>query len=122
VHYWNQSPSDKKGSYFTEACRLFMEKHGGAMLPPLKFSGLQDSPANEIPDLGEVTASPMFQYEGEAGISGLFFELAINPVFIPFAQAPLDTPAFRIPEGIWMRMPPGDYWGRIRNRLNQVSA
>ena len=120
VHYWNQSPSDRKENYMAESYQLFMDKHYGAKPDLAGFGSQPGFNQLNIFDLGEVTKSPLFRTGSVINGAGYFFEFGINPFFVPFAQAGMSSPSFEFPEGIWRRLQPGQFYSRIRNTLNQV--
>lgn len=117
VHFWDQSPGDNKEALMAASCQAFWEKHYGG-LPPA-----QDVPARYAPavtDLGATVEAPVFRPRRPPVSDEKYFEFALNPVFVPFAQAPFTGDSFRFPGSVWDRLAPGRYFGRIRSRIGET--
>jgi GT2 family glycosyltransferase len=119
VHYWDQSPSAEKGRLMAESHSKFMLKHYGRS-PDFPLPPQVQNPKPEIIDLSEIVSSAIFSLENNVAEQKLFFEIGLNPYFIPFAQADMTGKHFQIPEALIARLKPGGYYCRIRNKLNQT--
>ncbi len=117
IHYWDQSPSPKnsKSSLMASAHERFVDKYyGETRFSPLKSRTYQ-SPGF---DLGETGSPPTFSTNTALNDEPLYFELGMNPYFVPFAQASLSTNSFGFPPEIWSRLGTGTYYGRIRGPVS----
>ena len=122
VHYWNQSPSQQKGRFMQESNQLFMEKYYQKNLTGLDSKKHHQAQNTEsyTKDYGEIFEAPMFLVDKKHELGNLFFEIGVNPIFVPFAQTDVKTPVFEISPEVWEIMSPGLYFGRIRNSLNKT--
>lgn len=114
IHYWDQSPSPEKSKsdLMIRAHEDFVKKYYGGLLYALP-GGNKDEPPG-IFDLGELARPPEFFMDVDAKEESLFFEIGLNPWFVPFAQASLETNKFAFPSNIWSRLGQGIYYGRVR--------
>lgn len=119
VHYYDQSPSvgKSKGSLMSESLEAFRSKYYG----DISFPGLGNtSYAPEMTDLGEFSDPPVFHRETTQIPETYFFEIGVNPFFVPFAQADANEEIFCFPKDIWLRLGPGQYFSRIRGKISGV--
>lgn len=119
VHYYDQSPSvDKsKNILMSESFEAFQNKY----YKDMSFQVLgNESYAPEMTDLGELSAPPMFHHEATQIPETYFFEIGINPFFVPFIQADVKEETFYFPNDIWQRLGPGQYFTRIRGKISGV--
>ncbi len=121
IHFWNQSPepTEGKATLMRVSERLFLKKYY-----PEKWLSAEEIFEAASPKGPQETASFQGQraclegggkkppYIRWKGIHG-FLELALNPWFIPFAQAKIENGSFSFPANVWERMPPGRYFVRI---------
>ena len=117
VHYYDQSPpasSGTKSHLMDRSCTGFFEKHyPGLSSPVLDEAGFS---VNAI-DLDEVTGPPIFRAGRGVSWEGCFFEIGVNPYFVPFAQARLSGELFEFPGHIWAGLSAGSYYGRVRDSV-----
>jgi len=73
-------------------------------------------------NLGMITHSPQFIVAPEHNAESLTFEIGVNPIMIPFAQADVKITPFEIPQQVWNVMKPGQYFGRILDSMHQSIA
>jgi GT2 family glycosyltransferase len=141
VHYWDQSPEPTGGKarMMAEAGRALRHKYALPQRDPLEEMPLLP-PVPTVPplDLGEVVLPPQFGLP--ACPAGTRFEIAVEPGFVPFAQAEVDavglvpfggSPVVRalarakrwraakaglltLPAPLWSRLRPGCYHARLR--------
>lgn len=117
IHYWDQSPSPDKSkrSLMAQGHECFLNKYYGEMRFPL----LKSMPHKSLVfDLGEAKRPPVFSSNTALNNEPLYFELGVNPYFVPFAQASLNTSDFEFPSEIWSRLGKGTYYGRIRGPVS----
>jgi GT2 family glycosyltransferase len=114
VHYYNQSPAPmgEKAAAMERSAQQFTEKYYPGQ-KGMEISGT--ARPFEIPDLGGITAPPVFDLEAEGPGSRLFFEIAMNPLFVPFVQCDAGPGRFYFPQTVWTRLAPGRYYSRIRS-------
>jgi GT2 family glycosyltransferase len=116
IHYYNQSPSPGPGKahHMEEAQQAFLRKFYGAVSVGVPGSR---SPNSRTIDLGEFTTVPVFELDRGTVVEEAYFEVAVSPYFVPFAQAVFSGPHFQFPEDVWSRLSPGPYYSRVRDRL-----
>jgi hypothetical protein len=68
-----------------------------------------------LTDLGQLREAPFFEVAHNAFSGEAFFEIAVNPYFVPFAQVTLSVPHFQFPRDVWSRLSPGCYYSRVRD-------
>lgn len=116
VHYYDQAPDieGKKGEFMADSRRLFHEKYFGG-LPDISWRSHKSFFPPDMEPLGTLVHPPGFHVPREyaGGIS--YFELGVNPWFVPFAQAVIEDDHFVFPRDVWDQLAPGEYFGRIRN-------
>ncbi|MBW1646314.1 MAG: glycosyltransferase family 2 protein, partial [Deltaproteobacteria bacterium] len=115
LHYYDQSPppGKSKAALMVAAHERFKEKYYPGMEWSFAASGAAWQPVAE--DLGELQVPPVLSPAGVGNDRG-YFEIGINPVFVPCAQAvlaPGEVPV--IPPELWARQAPGIYYGRLRD-------
>jgi len=115
LHYYDQSPAPEKskGELMAATHQEFKRKY----YP--KVSHMFEQPEGYKPvieDLGDWVMPPEFSWtSGEPG-GRLYFEIGVNPIFIPFAQTELlEGEAPLIPAALWERQAKGIYFARIRD-------
>jgi len=118
IHYWNQSPGENKQSLMQQSCSAFWLKHYGCT-PPKR--GTPACKSTDCFDLGKISQGYIFECPADFD-SPLFFEFAVDPLFVPFAQADMSRPEFTFPRAVWERLAPGDYYARIRSPLSGVQV
>jgi GT2 family glycosyltransferase len=143
VHYWDQSPDPEGGK-----ARL-MAAAGRALNAKFALSGRGQPdpppqqprvPTRPVMDLGLNIEPPRFALPAHGG--GCHFEIAVEPGFVPFAQAMLGpmgivaasgpwvgrvrpwwaglargagaVKTWQFPASIWSRLRPGSYYARLR--------
>ncbi|MBS3759747.1 MAG: glycosyltransferase family 2 protein [Desulfobacterales bacterium] len=118
VHYYNQAPAAEshKQAMMQASESQFFQKYYEA-LPDLHLG--RQEPLVDCEDLGTIEAPPALAYSGNpAGgrrRGGLFFEMAFNPFFCPFAQAVVENDGFAVPAHIWEQLPSSaTYFARFR--------
>ncbi len=125
VHFWNQSaePPQGKERLFGESWRKFMAKHYASFMALLDVFE-KNLPCGEssfnFEDLGPLKTPPVL-----GDLSGLKLEIAVNPIFIPYAHTDFLPPGSKtIPEKAFKRLPSGrlflrvvDAYGNILKRL-----
>ncbi len=66
--------------------------------------------------LEKTRTAPVFLWPKAKELSRpLYFEFALSPHFIPFAQADFTGESFLLPESIWLGLAPGTYYCRLRS-------
>ena len=121
VHFWNQSPSPPKGKkrLMSWAGRLFFRKHYPWITRKwVSFlSRLGRKVEFRFPFLGSFSSPPVLPV-----VPGCWFEIALNPCFVPFAQSssPLLSEEFSFPADIWERIPKGLFFVRLVDRAGVV--
>jgi GT2 family glycosyltransferase len=117
IHYYDQSPSPSsaKADFLTQAHGLFMEKHYERGMN-ISFPDVQNYRPFVI-DQGDIQSVPVFEMTEGSVLEDCYFEIAVNPYFVPFAQAFMKAARFEIPEDIWDRLSRGQYYSRVRSRL-----
>lgn len=114
VHYWDQSPSPgtPKQRFMAEAHARFLEKHGAkeACLP-----SIARHPEEPPENLGELIGPPTFAWDRVP--EGTWFEIGVNSLLVPFAQASIQDAGFVFPEEIWTRLADGVYHARLRHSV-----
>jgi len=119
VHYYDQSPpvEKSKGSLMSESLEAFRAKYYG----DVSFPALEDvSYLPDIVDLGEVSDPPVFHRETTQIPEAYFFEIGVNPFFVPFIQADAGQESVYLPKDVWQRLSPGQYFSRIRGKISGV--
>ncbi len=114
VHYYNQSPSSEKAILMNQSKELFFSKYYDSFslqefetfLPPPPFR-----------DLGIVKHPPLFHERNCIPDEECYFEIGVNPLFVPFAQSVVTDRNSGIPIQIWEHMAPGTYFARIRGAV-----
>lgn len=145
VHYWDQSPEPErpKVQLMREAHRAYMDKHyPSGRLEPLG-EVLSPVAASAPLDLGTLSEPPVLSLERCP--AGSCLEIAVEPGFVPFAQALVgprgliaspgtsvrlgpvrrllacaaagSVRSFRLPPALWRRLRRGQYYARLRNPL-----
>jgi len=114
IHYVDQSPAPngEKADYMAKAHAQFLSKYYGRVSMP---SWTARDYAGDVTDLGKVEGPQTFESEESVAESEVFFEVALNPYFVPFAQASFAGPIFKFPKEVWRRLSPGKYFGRVRS-------
>lgn len=122
VHYWDQSPSDNKNILTQEAHKKFFNKYYPRYkLDEQKFVEQRESEIMLFEYIGEFNDSPVFKYNNNDFVQDIcYFEIAGNPIFVPFAQCEIKKKTYQIPRKHWNMMKPRIYFTRIRNINNQV--
>jgi len=121
VHFWNQSPSPPEGKkeLMSQAGRLFFRKHYPLITRKLvSFLSRLERPAeSRFPFLGGFSSPPVLP-----AVLGCWFEIALNPSFVPFAQTsfPLLGEEFSFPAEIWERVPQGRFFVRLVDKAGVV--
>jgi hypothetical protein len=110
VHYWDQSPSEKKAEMMITSERLFYQKYYGKDLSPWVTGSF--IPEN-VKDLGTLTMPPEFFKPRKAEGKILSLDFGVNHYFRPFIRAIFDDDVFRFPRQVWDNLRPGSYWSRI---------
>jgi GT2 family glycosyltransferase len=110
VHYWDQSPSEKKTEMMVASERLFYHKYYGTD-PPL-WDVSRYIPDN-VEDMGSLTVPPEFIKPRMAEGKILAFDFGVNHYFRPFVRAIFDDGVFSFPHPVWENLRPGNYWSRI---------
>jgi GT2 family glycosyltransferase len=117
IHYWDQSPSpdNSKSSLMARAHEHFVNKYYGE----IRFSHLKSIGCKSLVfDFGEAKRPPVFLSNTAVNDEPLYFELGVNPYFVPFAQTSLNTNHFEFPPEIWSKLGRGTYYGRIRGPVS----
>lgn len=126
LHYYAQSREPEKGkaSLMEISHKEFKKKYYGDMNYSLHNEGVFDLDLNGT---GKLINKTSFNLKGLHPRGKLYFEIGINPVFIPFVQADIFYPAgyfnekfFTIPEDIWKRLAKGTYYSRIRDSIKGI--
>jgi GT2 family glycosyltransferase len=116
IHYYDQSPQPEAGkmSHMCEAHAAYFRKYYGEMslaIPGSPFYG------PKLTDLGQFREAPVFEVAHNGFPSEAFFEVSVNPYFVPFAQMTVSVTSFQFPEDVWSRLSPGIYYSRVRDPL-----
>ncbi|WP_291322887.1 glycosyltransferase family 2 protein [Desulfonatronospira sp.] len=111
VHFWNQSPGQNKVQSMHEAGLAFWDKYYQARP---KEVNMPRGHAVDCPDLGEICQGHAFECPEPIVDGPLYFEFAVDPLFVPFAQAEMSGAKFSFPKTVWERLAPGEYYTRIR--------
>jgi GT2 family glycosyltransferase len=119
VHYYDQAPSvdQAKSGYMSEAHQSFLNKYYNELDSLTLSSDKSWVDDFEIEDLGELSEAPIFKVNKDFRSKEKFFELGVNPYFVPFAQAPFKGDVFKFSDDVWKRLSKGNYFGRIRNKI-----
>lgn len=119
VHFWDQSPSEKKETFMAESREKYFKKFYNDAL--LKHSGLKiaGDPDKDVTKLGKCFSSPTFTTGENFSPNILYFEIGLNPMFVPFAQTVAKETYFKIPDALWNNLKPGVYYSRFRTRYNR---
>jgi len=122
VHYWDQSPSDNKHLLMRESHKKFFDKHYPKyILNDQYYKSFPDKVKLSVDYIGEFNDSPIFTYNKiDYCEDRYFFEIGLNPVFVPFAQCWVKETTYLISPKLWNMMKPGIYFSRIRTGTNQV--
>ncbi|MBF0413308.1 MAG: glycosyltransferase [Desulfamplus sp.] len=141
LHHYDQSPQPEegKGSLMAKSHALFAQKYYGDIRYTLdKPVSITDYYLPEIEDIGQITApfscdlrfldiavmqgfgvnkSECKQYFGN-----IYFEIGVNPFFVPFAQTEISEQSygigmFKIDDSIWEKLAKGLYYTRIRDSI-----
>ncbi|NPD45565.1 MULTISPECIES: glycosyltransferase family 2 protein [unclassified Lentimicrobium] len=118
VHYWNQSPSSKKGELMMQSHQLYWNKY----YEQLEYSNLviEDFPIS-INDLGEFEAPPSFYFENSSN-EKLDFEIGVNRVLIPAIKVKVEEGSFKISSSVWKLLANGYYFSRVKDRFGKTKA
>lgn len=117
LHYYDQSPAPGKSK--EELMAVAHQEFKGKYYPQVSYMFEQPEGYEPvIENLGDRTTPPEFSWTfGNSG-SRRYFEIGINPMFIPFAQAELPASEVpTIPAALWERQAAGVYFGRIRDTM-----
>lgn len=116
IHYYDQARSEDvdKSDRMMRAQALFYEKYYGGLRLRLPESAPLP---HAFPEMGELDRAPLFEVRDRDRLGDCFFEIAVNPFFVPFAQATVEDGVFEFPADIWDRLARGRYYARIRDRL-----
>jgi len=139
LHHYDQSPSPEQGKYELMATSHgeFVKKYYGNLTFSLEK---KEKYQPDIHDLGVLTHAPSLDPhalsldphalsldidEGMQGAGELFFEIGVNPFFMPFAQTTVkknmgskkDIHGFTMDKAIWGRLAKGIYFVRLRNSV-----
>ncbi len=147
LHHYDQSPSPEqgKGRLMANSHALFADKYYGDIGYTLNNLDKTATPRGfylpEIVDIGEInlpfyfdlkcldkfTESKRFglissNADSKQYLSNLYFEIGVNPFFVPFAQTLLangdfDKALFKIDDSIWSKLAKGVYYTRIRDSI-----
>jgi len=117
IHYWNQSPSEEKGSLMGESMHQFFNKYYSQS----EISALEGfNKPDVIEDLGILSETPVFNFSRPISENTLL-EIGMNPLFIPFAQTNYNLSPFRFPVEIFEKLGRGVYHTRLRdNATNET--
>lgn len=120
VHYWNQSIEADKTKFMQDSSRLFKVKHPGhgIAFQPYRQS---DSTSLHILDLGEIENNYVFSTASAENETWYWFDVGLNPLFVPFLESKITTPGFSFSDEVWRNLQPGLYYSRFRNANNQSS-
>lgn len=122
VHYWDQSPSEDKGKFMDESHEKFFEKYYGSNHRNFLGFTNQKGTESQLIDLGEFSASPIFQTKITNVKEICYFEIGVNPFFVPFAQTEICSDSYEIPNSIWDNFRPGIYFSRLRTHFNKTQT
>ncbi|MCC5935504.1 MAG: glycosyltransferase [Balneolales bacterium] len=124
THFWDQSPRSSKGSYMAAAQQQFFDKYPDYgphfFMPALSIPDAEALYGVSCTDAGELSAGQLFRAEDAR--AGDYFELGINAIFIPFAQAVMTDSSFRLPDGFAEKLPQGSCFFRIRSPQSKIRA
>lgn len=136
IHYYNQSPDNgiSKAGMIADSHSKFKDKHY-----PLIFMNIQSNSQYQpvYDDIQAIYSAYQFKIDC-CKFNRLWFEISVNPFFIPFAQTELlrgfdhgiangqtvisgtgnaDTGIFQIDDSIWSKLAKGIYYTRIRDSI-----
>lgn len=120
VHLWNQSPDPPMGKekLFRESWEKLLEKYGLLGLWHKLASSLEEkSPPGQIDKGFDPLEDPADLSPGPEEV----LELALNPLFIPYAQAG-PFPGDGLPPGLFNPLPPGRFFLRLVDPYGMVKA
>ncbi len=126
LHHYDQSPSPERDKVDLMGIShgKFSKKHYGNLKFLLKKKGLY---MPDIDDIGQITDPFSLNPKTFKPVGALYFEIGVNPTFIPFAQTELsmmdhgkNTEEFTLNEAIWKRLAKGVYYVRIRDTIKGV--
>lgn len=136
LHHYDQSPQPEegKGSLMAKSHALFAQKYYGDLQFSLTTTDQYTAAyLPEIKDVGAITEPFSFNMsilELKYGYGNLYFEIGVNPFFVPFAQTDLETLfynpnkdtndkyiIFKIDDSIWDKLAKGLYYARIRDSI-----
>ncbi len=119
AHFWSQSPDPgtPKGSLMVESEKRFMEKYYGLQQLPAIFQCRSQARSlqPETIRLNAGSRPPVFQIPVDQAMP-LYLEVAVERLFIPFAQAQVTGSSFTFPSKIWNKLPGGTYFTRLRTQ------
>jgi len=124
IHYWGMSPppAKSKPDLRASSAAIFMDKHyPGISIPdfPKKIPSIPKKarPERIMKEMKDLQPPIRFQVPEVPDIA-FYLEIGANLLFIPFAQAQVAAhKTFILPEDIWSRMEPREYFVRIRGEL-----
>ncbi|MBF0202848.1 MAG: glycosyltransferase family 2 protein [Desulfamplus sp.] len=130
LHHYDQSPSPEKSKadLMAQSHIQFSEKYYGGMTYLLNK---KDTYLPEISDMGLNTSPFSFDTKClEPSVGNLYFEIGVNPCFVPFAQTDIKVTqtdikglyenkidVFTLDSTIWNRLAKGIYYGRARDSI-----
>ena len=121
IHFWNQSPapSETKQKYFYESKKLFLKKHYSlsSSVDLLPSSLIKPDFQPKVQNLGQFRSTISLPLNDLPQEEPLFIEIALNPWFVPFAQAVIKEP-LELKESfarVWQYLGKGRYFLRIKN-------
>ena len=125
IHHWSMSPppARSKSDLRTSSAKVFMDKHyPGIPIPSFPKSiasvGKKARPECKMKEMRDIQPPIRFQVP-DVPDRALYFEIGANPLLIPFAQAQITArETFILPEEIWSRMEPREYFMRFRGELS----
>ena len=120
VHFWNQSIAANKSKFMQDSSRLFKMKHPGQGIAFQPFCQ-SDSTRLNIHDLGEIDKHFVFSASTAENRSWQWFDVGLNPLFVPFLESKITTASFSFSEEVWRNLQPGLYYSRFRDANNQSS-
>jgi GT2 family glycosyltransferase len=118
IHYWSMSPapSKSKADLMSDSAKIFMDKHYQGI--PIPSYSQMERPLYKTEELKDLNPPIQFKIPRISDIS-LYLEIGANPLFVPFAQAKVSSEeTFVLPDEIWLRMDPQEYYGRVRGSLS----
>jgi glycosyltransferase involved in cell wall biosynthesis len=118
THYFDQSPDPEisKPELMQQAQEKFFSKHYQPISDEIyQISGVEDGwKLFDVVDLGTISSPPSFTRDTPNNSANTFIELSLNINFVPFVQATFIDSTFTIPEDVWSRLRPGNYYARHR--------